>query len=136
MKKLLVVLLLLITAGGVYYYLTYEPTKDNNPTNPEVTASPIEVQQNKQIVIFHNGTGPMCIEALDFFEKNELEYTEYLNTEADFQNRLSGYLEKFDGKSEGVSDSFSYYPIIFVGTSAFSGFDENVGLEILNSLSQ
>ncbi len=137
MKKLFAVILLLITAGGVYFYLTYKPPADNNENSGnQVTTSPMKLEENNEIIIFHNGTGPMCIEALNFFKEKQLDYTEYLNTEADFQDKLIIYMGNFDGKSEGVSDSFSYYPIIFVGGRAFSGFDDEVGQEILTSLAQ
>ena len=37
-------------------------------------------------------------------------------------------------KSEGVSDDFSHYPIIFVGDKAYSGFNEEIKQKILNQI--
>lgn len=83
-----------------------------------------------EVVMFHNGTGPMCIDALEFFEKIEQPVTEYLTDDEDFTVKFNEYSADFDGKSEGVSDRFGYYPMIFVGDRAFSGFDEEIEKEI------
>lgn len=83
-----------------------------------------DINEN-EVVMFHNNTGPMCLEALNFFKDNDIEYTEYLNTEADFNAELQRYKTTV-GKSEGVSDTFGYYPIVFYKGRAFSGFNDDI----------
>ena len=127
MKYLLLVFVLIVALIG---FISIFGLNQNSNENNEKSGS-----QDIEIVMFHNGTGPMCIEALDFFEKENIEITEYLTTDSNFTDKLSEYKQNFDS-SEGVSTSFSYYPMIFVGGRAFSGFDNEIGdeiLEILNS---
>jgi hypothetical protein len=85
----------------------------------------------EELVIFHNGTGPMCIEALAFFDSMDYEYIEYLNTDSDYSTKLGEYRRGFN-VSEGVSTSFGYYPIIFVGDRVFSGFNDDIKETIEN----
>jgi len=85
--------------------------------------------EDENIVIFHNGTGPMCIEALSFFKAHKYEYTEYINSEEGYSIKLNEYKSQFE-ESEGLSETFSYYPIIFVEGRAFSGFNKSVGDKI------
>ncbi len=85
----------------------------------------------EELVIFHNGTGPMCIEALAFFDSMDYEYTQYLNTDSDYSTKLGEYRQGFN-VSEGVSTSFGYYPIIFVGDRVFSGFNDDIKETIEN----
>jgi hypothetical protein len=87
--------------------------------------------EESAVVMFHNGTGPMCLEAIDFFEENNIKYTEHLTTDSDFNTLLNEYKDKVDGVSEGVSTYFGYYPMIFIGDKAYSGFNEEIGAEIL-----
>ena len=77
---------------------------------------------NDKVVVFHNNTGPMCLEMLEFFDQNDIEYEEHLNTEDGFTTLLKSYKSNF-AESEGISTTFGYYPMIFVGDRAFSGFD-------------
>lgn len=84
-----------------------------------------------KIIMFHNGKGPMCIEALDFLDSIDYEIEQHLNYEDDFQDLLSEYMNLYQS-SEGVSDSFSYYPIIFIKDRAFSGFDDDIENELLD----
>jgi len=70
---------------------------------------------------------------INFFKKNNIEYVEHLTTDTDFGTQLNAYKGNVS-KSEGVSDSYDYYPIIFVGGRAFSGFNEEIGEEILKIL--
>jgi hypothetical protein len=86
--------------------------------------------EDNEILVFHNGTGPMCIELLGFLNDNSYEYTEYLNTQDDFYTILNSYKENFTS-SEGVSDSFGSFPIIFIEDRAFSGFNDEVQYEII-----
>ncbi len=85
--------------------------------------------EDNEIVVFHNGTGPMCIEALEYFDNMGYEYTEYLNSEEDFYATLDSYQGNFE-ESEGVSQTFGFYPIMFVEDRAFSGYDDDVKDEI------
>jgi len=50
-----------------------------------------------------------------------------------FETQLNSYKGNVS-KSEGVSDSYDYYSIIFVAGRAFSGFNEEIGEEILEIL--
>ena len=104
----------------------------NNPCSVEDITGENEIDPNleeNEIVIFHNGTGPMCLEALEYFDSMDYAYTEHLNTEDDFFTVYEQYKEPFDS-SEGVSESFGYYPIIFIEERAFSGFNDEVKSEI------
>lgn len=99
-----------------------EQTDDGENTQTDQTG-------DVKVVMFHNGTGPMCIEALDYFDSIGQPVEEHLTTDSDFKEGLDEAKEEFE-KSEGLSDSFGYYPMIFVGGRAFSGFDEDVKAEI------
>lgn len=90
--------------------------------------------QNK-IVVFHNGQGPMCLDFLDFAKTLAYPVAEHLTTDSDFNSQLSAYKAKF-AKSEGVDQNFGYYPIIFIGDKAYSGFNDNIKQEILNQISK
>ena len=120
---------------------SYENTeKVKNPCEAEElninTREEKETQADteNQIVVFHNGQGAMCLEFLDFIDTIDYPVKQHITTDRDFSSQLQTYMNKYD-KSEGVSDNFGYYPIIFVGNSAFSGFDEGVKDEILNQIS-
>lgn len=90
------------------------------------------IVEEDKLVMFHNGSGTMCVEAVQFFEENDIEYVEYLNTEEDFNSKLESYKEVYGNVSEGVSTSYGYYPMIFYKGRAFSGFNEGVGESLLN----
>lgn len=100
--------------------------------NEEESSSNTKTEEDK-LVVFHNNSGSMCLEALDFFERNNIKYVEYLNTDSDYTSAISAYKSKVP-TSEGVSNSFGYYPMIFIGEKAYSGFNEEVGEEILDIL--
>jgi len=87
---------------------------------------------NEDLVMFHNNQGPMCLDAIEFLEENSIEYTEYLTTDEDFYEELSNYKEDHDNKSEGVSTSYGYYPMIFYKGRAFSGFTEDIADTVLS----
>ena len=78
-----------------------------------------------KLVIFHNGKGPMCKEALAFIAGLDYPVEEHLVGERDFLPMLERYGARFT-KSEGVSDAFEFFPIIFIEGRAFSGFDAGV----------
>jgi hypothetical protein len=82
-----------------------------------------------KIVMYHNGQGPMCLEAMDFLETIDYPVEQHLTTEPGFYQDL-GELKEVYNNSSGVSDSFGYYPIIFVKDRAFSGFNEQIKTEI------
>lgn len=84
-------------------------------------------KKKDRVVIFHNGSGNMCLDLLAYLRENNIEYEEHKTTDTDFVSQLNSYKK---GKSEGVSDSYGYYPIIFIGDRAFSGFNENIKNEI------
>jgi glutaredoxin len=97
--------------------------------NPDIRSIP-----SYELVIFHNGTGPMCVEAIDFFQEKDIKYTEYLTTDENFDVKLSEYKSQFGGESEGVSTTFGYYPVIFINSKAYSGFNKDVEDEILKEI--
>ena len=78
-------------------------------------SSSLEIEQGDgDIVVFHNNAGPMCLEMLSFFDEFDIEYEEHLTTDTDFGTQLNA--SKGDiSESEGVSNSYGYYPIIFIG---------------------
>jgi hypothetical protein len=78
-----------------------------------------------KIVMFHNGIGPMCKEAEAFLDGLDYPVEEHLSDEKNFLALLDRYRLKFP-ETEGVSDSYEYFPIIFIKDRAFSGFDEDV----------
>lgn len=82
------------------------------------------------VIVFHNNAGPMCLDAIEFFQQNDIDYEEHLTSDEDFVELLSESQARYNGESEGVSGTFGYYPIIFVGSKAFSGFDDTVRDEI------
>ncbi len=88
-------------------------------------------EKSNRVVIFHNGSGNMCLDLLAFFKEHNIEYEEHLTTDTDFISQLNSYKK---GKSEGVSDSYGYYPIIFIDDRAFSGFNKEIEGEIKNIL--
>ena len=55
---------------------------------------------------------------------------EYLDTEAGFRDLLSEYIAT-DPKSEGVSDSYAYFPMIFYQGKGYSGFNATVQQALL-----
>jgi len=107
------------------------PPINNTNSNP-----PSESPKNQEkILMFHNGKGPMCIEAVDFLKSVNYPNEQVLTTEPDFFQRLAAKKEKFS-QSEGVSDSFSFYPIIFINSRAFSGFNQEIKNQILQEIDQ
>ncbi len=90
-------------------------------------ASEVELPDEDTLVIFHNDTGPMCLEALDWLaaEHPDLPVEEYLTTDPANLAILEQWKDAY-GESRGVSSTFSLLPIIFFGGEAFSGFDQDV----------
>lgn len=110
---------------------TKETTQaEDDTTTSQTTTVTVDINED-ELVIFHNGSGSMCIEALDFFDDEGFEYTEHLTSDENFAEKLQQYKQPFDGESEGVSTSFGYYPMIFIKGRAFSGFDESTKAKIM-----
>jgi hypothetical protein len=84
----------------------------------------------EQIVMFHNNQGAMCLDALEFFEENNIEYKEVLNTDSNFINELNRYKDQYP-TSEGLSDEYGYFPLIFTKEKSFSGFNNEIKSELL-----
>ncbi len=94
--------------------------------------------QEVTLLIFHNNLGPMCLDALAWFDTIESDHPElvieeHLTTEAGERTLMWDMEAEYDG-SEGVSNSFGYLPIIFVADHAFSGFNDEVAAAILDLL--
>lgn len=83
-----------------------------------------ELQKNT-LKVFHNGQGEMCLQFLEFAETIDYPIEEHLVTDDDFYALLTKYQNQF-GQSQGVSEDFGYYPIIFINNQAFSGFNDQV----------
>ena len=79
----------------------------------------------EKLVMFHNGLGPMCKGAEAFLAGLNYPIEEHLSSEKNFHNLLDRYRIRFPD-SEGVSDDYEYFPIIFLKDRAFSGFDDSV----------
>ena len=82
------------------------------------------------LAIFHNGSGPMCLEALAWLETMQAEHPdlvveEYLTTNVANLAILTELKSEY-GQSQGVSTTFGYLPIIFFSGQVFSGFNDEV----------
>jgi hypothetical protein len=117
-----------------------EVEKVQNPCRVEdIGGKSIEEEDNQQVntedqlMIFHNGKGSMCLEAIEFLKTIDYPVEQFLDTETGFSEKLNKLRVNF-GQSEGVSESFNYYPIIFIKDRAFSGFNEEIKNEILKEL--
>ncbi len=91
-----------------------------------------ELQKNT-LKVFHNGQGEMCLQFLEFVDTIDYSIEEHLVTDDDFVALLSRYQSQY-GHSQGVSESFGYYPIIFINDQAFSGFNDEVKAAILQEI--
>lgn len=118
--------------------LSYEEEENlENPctidTLPEIESEEVEYQTpdvGNKIIIFHNETGPMVREALDFIDSLDFEIESHINSEEDFYVLLNR-LQTLYKSSSGESESFEYYPIIFIKDKAYSGFNQSIKNEIL-----
>ena len=107
------------------------PPVGNTNLNPQTKSS----ESQGKILMFHNGKGPMCLEAMDFLKSIDYPNEQVLTDDPDFFKRLTAEKEKFT-QSEGVSSSFGYYPIIFIKNRAFSGFNQEIKNQILKEIGQ
>ncbi|MCI2395992.1 hypothetical protein [Aliiroseovarius sediminis] len=89
----------------------------------------------EKIVMFHNGLGPMCKEAEAFLADLDYPIEEHLTGESNFHALLDCYRIQFP-ESEGISNSYEYFPIIFLNDRAFSGFDQSVRTAIEDEIDQ
>ncbi len=89
----------------------------------------------EKLVMFHNGLGPMCKDAQAFLAGLDYPIEEHLSDEKNFHSLLDRYRIQFP-QSEGVSDAYEYFPIIFLKDRAFSGFDKNVKAAIEDEIDQ
>jgi len=88
-----------------------------------------------KIIMFHNGSGPMCLDVLEFIKNIDYPVEQHLDYEKDFGERLNNLKEKFSS-SEGIHPLFGYYPIIFIKDRVFSGFNETIKNEILKEIKE
>jgi len=88
-----------------------------------------------KIMMFHNGSGSMCLDALDFIKTVDYPVEQYLDSENGFSEKLDGFKAKFTS-SEGIHPLFGYYPIIFIKDRVFSGFNETIKEEILEEITE
>lgn len=93
-------------------------------------ATPTDTPDPDVLYMFHNGSGPMCLDALDWLADLRVTHPaltvqEHLTYEAGEANRLARFAALYTA-SQGVSDSFAYLPIIFFRGQAFSGFSAEV----------
>jgi len=148
-KKVYIVLILILVISivcliGCYFYLKLGHEKSEiirgNMLNTYAVFETENLQPasqeniiNDKIVVFHNGRGPMCLDFLDFIKTLNYPVEQHLVGEGNFNYSLSGYIDKYD-KSEGVSNNFGYYPIIFIKEKAYSGFNEDIKNRIIEDI--
>lgn len=98
---IVVMMVMLAFIASITAYLILNKSEDENfsedienltsvSNNTEQNASSIEINETVapneySLVIFHNETGPMCVEAIEFFNENDIKFTEHLTTDEDFQ---------------------------------------------------
>ena len=128
--------------------VSYEETeKVHNPCKVENIGKEAEEVNNTEsegkerysignkIMMFHNGKGPMCLEAVEFIKTIDYPVEQFLDYEEGFGEKLNNLKEKF-GSSEGIHPLFGYYPIIFIKDRVFSGFNETIKNEILKEIKE
>ena len=99
-----------------------------NNISPETR---LKIDTKDKMIIFHNGSGPMCRNFLNFAETINYPLEEHLFGENGFWEDLDKFTDDFN-YSEGLSNSFSYLPIIFIRNKAFSGFDQTIEKELID----
>ena len=119
----------------------FNPCKVEDIGNPNrEESSPASQGEEKfsvgnKLIMFHNGAGPMCLEALDFIKTIDYPVEQYLDTQEGFNEKLNSLRSEF-GSSEGIHPLFGYYPIIFIKDRVFSGFNETIKNEILKEIKE
>ncbi len=95
-----------------------------------------ELKNNKNsLVVFHNGKGPMCLDFLNFVKDIDFPVEQHIEGEDNFNEEFTSYKNRF-ASSQGVSKTFSYYPLIFLGDNAYSGFDEDIKSDLQKQISE
>lgn len=119
----------------------FNPCKVEDIGNPNREESSSSVQEEEKfsvgnkLMMFHNGAGPMCLDALDFIKTIDYPVEQYLDSQEDFSEKLNSLRDEFSS-SEGVHPLFGYYPIIFIKDRVFSGFNESIKSEILKEIAE
>ena len=90
--------------------------------------------EERTLLIFHNGSGPMCLAALDWLDDVQAQHPglvieEHLTYEAGETELLTEIKEQYQ-TSQGVSTSFGYLPIMFFEGQAFSGFNDEIAASL------
>lgn len=88
-----------------------------------------EEEKIEKPIVFHNNQGSMCLEMLEFFQTKNYEFVEYVTEDKNFEEKLFHFMNQHE-KSEGVSESFAYYPLIFIQDKAFSGFNKDIEAQL------
>lgn len=83
----------------------------------------------QSLVVFGDKKSELYQDLITFLKAEHYPYTEYLISDVDFLEKLKDYKEKA-GFSEGMSNKFRYYPLIFVREKAFSGFNAQIKEQI------
>ncbi len=110
--------------------LPIEINESDEEQEEELTEEPEKEPATTELIMFHNGRGPMCLEQLEFLEGIKPQYPslvieEHLTTEQGTRDILNMLKSGYD-KSEGVSENFGYLPITFINNHAYSGFNSEV----------
>jgi uncharacterized membrane protein len=137
--KLISLFLIILISAITYLYFNKDIMMESDNITENENYEPEEEMSEEnninKIMIFHNGNGPMCLEALDFLETIDYPNEQFINTQDNFSYELSSLIAQF-GQSEGISNSFGYYPIIFINDRAFSGFNDSIKNAILEEIAQ
>jgi len=91
----------------------------------------IEDYVGDKIIIFHNGIGEKTKQARGFVSTLTYPVEEYTYPEGSSKGYFLG-LKDFYKISSGESESFGYFPIIFIGENAYSGFNDEIQEAVIN----
>lgn len=99
--------------------------QNENDENCEIEIEITEYVGAKIVIFYQDKKQEMTKEALSY--SNTINYPVERNVYSDpgSKDYLEG-LKKFYKESEGKSEKFGYFPIIFIKDRAFSGFDQAV----------
>jgi hypothetical protein len=89
----------------------------------------------EKIVVFHNGTGPMCLNFLDFADTLDYPVEEHLTSDEGFWDDFNALKAEY-GSSEGISENFGYFPVIYIRDKAYSGFNNEIMEAIISIISE
>ena len=78
-----------------------------------------------RIIIFHNGAGEDTKQANGFVNTLTYQVEEYVYPEGQSKGYFLG-LKDFYKESLGESDSFGYFPVIFIQDKAYSGWNDEI----------